>query len=202
MYCVKGKWVSQKAAKYLSEHGFDVRSLDGGIDAWDAQSYGRCRIREWSPRIIDRRLATGELTKGQGLSIVTVGGSLCRGNAVTPLPVIAIAAIAAMLPLAACVELATSLAMVADDMSFADGSYYDDMSSSQPLTGSCPGNWEYGRVNNQTYQRVTNNADTTADYVLTYNTGYTVEVSLAPGETSAFFYMSGSITPDKVDVRC
>ena len=144
-------------------------------------------------------LATGGLTPGQGLSIVTVGGSLCRRNAVKPLPVIVIAA---MLPLAACVELATSLAMVADDMSFADGSYYDDQSNSQPLTGSCPGNWEYGRVNNQTYQRVTNNADTTADYVLTYNTGYTVEVSLAPGETSAFFYMSGSIIPDNVDVRC
>ena len=37
VYCVKGKWVSQKAATYLSKHGFDVRSLDGGIDAWDAQ---------------------------------------------------------------------------------------------------------------------------------------------------------------------
>ena len=37
VYCVKGKWVSQKAATYLSEQGFDVRSLDGGIDAWDAQ---------------------------------------------------------------------------------------------------------------------------------------------------------------------
>ena len=37
VYCVKGKWVSQKAATYLSEQGFDVRSLDGGIAAWDAQ---------------------------------------------------------------------------------------------------------------------------------------------------------------------
>lgn len=37
VYCVKGKWVSQKAATYLSQHGFDVRSLEGGIDAWDAQ---------------------------------------------------------------------------------------------------------------------------------------------------------------------
>ena len=36
VYCVKGKWVSQKAATYLSEHGFDVRSLEGGINAWDA----------------------------------------------------------------------------------------------------------------------------------------------------------------------
>ena len=37
VYCAKGKCVSQKGAAYLSEHGFDVRSLDGGIDAWDAQ---------------------------------------------------------------------------------------------------------------------------------------------------------------------
>lgn len=37
VYCVKGKWVSQKAATYLSAQGFDVRSLDGGINAWDAQ---------------------------------------------------------------------------------------------------------------------------------------------------------------------
>lgn len=41
VYCVKGKWVSQKAATYLSEQGFDVRSLDGGINAWDAQSSER-----------------------------------------------------------------------------------------------------------------------------------------------------------------
>lgn len=38
VYCVKGKWVSQKAASYLSEHGFDVRSLEGGINAWDAEA--------------------------------------------------------------------------------------------------------------------------------------------------------------------
>jgi rhodanese-related sulfurtransferase len=37
VYCVKGKWVSQKAATYLSAQGFDVRSLDGGINAWDAR---------------------------------------------------------------------------------------------------------------------------------------------------------------------
>jgi len=38
VYCVKGKWVSQKAAVYLSGHGFDVRSLEGGINAWDAEA--------------------------------------------------------------------------------------------------------------------------------------------------------------------
>lgn len=36
VYCVKGKWVSQKAATYLSESGYEVYSLDGGINAWNA----------------------------------------------------------------------------------------------------------------------------------------------------------------------
>jgi rhodanese-related sulfurtransferase len=36
VYCVKGKWVSQKAATYLTAHGYDVHSLDGGINAWSA----------------------------------------------------------------------------------------------------------------------------------------------------------------------
>jgi len=34
VYCVKGKWVSQKAASYLNDRGMDVRSLAGGIEAW------------------------------------------------------------------------------------------------------------------------------------------------------------------------
>lgn len=39
VYCVRGKWVSQKAANYLKDHGFDVYSLDGGIEGW--KSSGR-----------------------------------------------------------------------------------------------------------------------------------------------------------------
>lgn len=35
-YCVRGKWVSQKAATYLEEQGFTVQSLEGGIEAWKA----------------------------------------------------------------------------------------------------------------------------------------------------------------------
>ena len=35
VYCVKGKWVSQKAANYLDAQGVDVYSLEGGIDAWE-----------------------------------------------------------------------------------------------------------------------------------------------------------------------
>ena len=34
VYCVKGKWVSQKAANYLQDQGFSVFSLEGGIEAW------------------------------------------------------------------------------------------------------------------------------------------------------------------------
>ncbi|MDH5501458.1 MAG: rhodanese-like domain-containing protein [Gammaproteobacteria bacterium] len=34
VYCVKGKWVSQKVASYLHDQGMDVQSLEGGIEAW------------------------------------------------------------------------------------------------------------------------------------------------------------------------
>lgn len=34
VYCVAGRWVSQKAASYLEERGFDVYSLKGGIEGW------------------------------------------------------------------------------------------------------------------------------------------------------------------------
>ena len=36
VYCVRGKWVSQKAATYLESRGFEVFSLDGGIEGWKA----------------------------------------------------------------------------------------------------------------------------------------------------------------------
>ena len=34
VYCVRGHWVSQKAANYLNDKGFDVYTLDGGIEGW------------------------------------------------------------------------------------------------------------------------------------------------------------------------
>lgn len=34
VYCVRGKWVSQKAANYLRDEGFEVYSLEGGIEGW------------------------------------------------------------------------------------------------------------------------------------------------------------------------
>ena len=40
VYCVRGTWVSQKAANYLAEKGFEVYSLDGGIEGWKAAEGG------------------------------------------------------------------------------------------------------------------------------------------------------------------
>ncbi len=37
VYCVAGKWVSQKVAHLLDEAGITVHSLEGGIDAWKAR---------------------------------------------------------------------------------------------------------------------------------------------------------------------
>lgn len=34
VYCVAGKWVSQKVAYLLDQAGFRVQSLEGGIEAW------------------------------------------------------------------------------------------------------------------------------------------------------------------------
>ncbi|MFK7862981.1 MAG: thiosulfate sulfurtransferase GlpE [Pseudohongiellaceae bacterium] len=38
VYCVAGRWVSQKVAFLLSEAGLKVRSLEGGIEAWKKES--------------------------------------------------------------------------------------------------------------------------------------------------------------------
>ncbi len=40
VYCVKGKWVSQKAAAYLAAHGIEAFSVAGGLEAWRAASAG------------------------------------------------------------------------------------------------------------------------------------------------------------------
>ena len=39
LYCVKGAWVSHKAATYLNEKGYDVVTLDGGIRQWKKENY-------------------------------------------------------------------------------------------------------------------------------------------------------------------
>jgi rhodanese-related sulfurtransferase len=38
VYCVAGKWVSQKVAHVLSQSGIRVQSLEGGIKAWKQYS--------------------------------------------------------------------------------------------------------------------------------------------------------------------
>lgn len=37
LYCVKGAWVSHKAATYLNEKGYDVSTLTGGIRQWKVE---------------------------------------------------------------------------------------------------------------------------------------------------------------------
>lgn len=38
VYCVRGAWVSQKAATYLNSKGYEVYTLEGGIEAWQQAS--------------------------------------------------------------------------------------------------------------------------------------------------------------------
>ena len=35
VYCLAGKWVSQKVAYLLDEAGIAIRSLEGGFNAWN-----------------------------------------------------------------------------------------------------------------------------------------------------------------------
>ncbi|MEM7502521.1 MAG: rhodanese-like domain-containing protein [Pseudomonadota bacterium] len=35
VYCVGGRWVSQKAAQFLADDGHEVYSLDGGLEDWE-----------------------------------------------------------------------------------------------------------------------------------------------------------------------
>jgi len=36
VYCVRGKWVSQKAANFLATQGYDTYTLEGGIAGWQS----------------------------------------------------------------------------------------------------------------------------------------------------------------------
>ncbi len=101
-----------------------------------------------------------------------------------------------------CEELATGLATYADDMDIQNGAWYDDEHHSQSIEGDCPTYWEYGRVSNRSYQRVRNQGDTSGDYTLTWSSGLETTLTLSPGETSEYFYMTPSITPEHVDVSC
>lgn len=46
VYCVRGKWVSQKAANYLRDEGFEVYSLEGGIEEWKSAGQQTVTVEE------------------------------------------------------------------------------------------------------------------------------------------------------------
>jgi len=110
----------------------------------------------------------------------------------------------ALLPvLGGCVELTSGLMMLSDSMEMDNGGYWNDEHYQDQIgTDYCPGLMEYGRVNNQTYVRVRNYADTTMYATVHWNTGLESAFVLSPGETSHFVYMSPSITPASSSSRC
>lgn len=112
-------------------------------------------------------------------------------------------AVIGLLPmLAACADMATGLAMYSDQLAMEQGSYWDDEHHSDSLTGDCPAFYEFGRVNNQTYFRVRNLADTDSSLTLTWSSGSESSFYLQPGETSDFVYMTPSVTPDHIAASC
>lgn len=113
-----------------------------------------------------------------------------------------LAAISVALLTAGCVELTEGLMMYNDQLQAEQGNYFPDEHHSQDDTGNCPARWDYGRVNNQSYQRITNLGEEPASYTLIWSTGSESSAYLAPGETSEFFYNSPSIIPESVKAEC
>ena len=113
-----------------------------------------------------------------------------------------LAAIAAALALCGCEDFDAALVYLSDELSFADGYYYDDEHHSSQIEGECEGTWDYGRVNNQAYARVTNRSDSDISATITWSAGSPSEFYLGPGETSEFVYRSGSNIPREVEVTC
>jgi hypothetical protein len=110
---------------------------------------------------------------------------------------------AAIAPLmSGCAEFSTVMAGVSDQMAFDQGYYYDDEHHSQTMTGDCAGFWEYGRANNQSYQRVRNISPVPVSFTLVWSSGYETTTYLDPGQTSDFFYMTPSVIPQRVDSEC
>ncbi len=112
-------------------------------------------------------------------------------------------AIVGMLPaLAGCAEMATGLAMYADQLEMEQGAYWEDEHTSESFGGSCPAFAEFGRVNNQTYLRVRNLADTAASITVAWSSGLESNFYLEPGETSEFVYMTPSLWPSSINREC
>lgn len=108
----------------------------------------------------------------------------------------------ALLLLGGCEDFDAAMMTMSDEMSFADGYYYPDEHHSNPIEGDCPSTWEYGRVNNQAYARVTNEGDTDATVTISWSAGAASTLYLQPDETSDYEYRSGSIIPQSVDITC
>lgn len=105
--------------------------------------------------------------------------------------------------LCGCVELTSGLVMLSDSMELENGSWWDDEHHQESIgTDYCPGLMEFGRVNNQTYARLRNYADTPMSATLTWSTGLESSFYLQPGETSSFVYMSPSIVPSNLNTVC
>lgn len=112
-------------------------------------------------------------------------------------------ALAAGLGLTGCAEVVTTLAMVSDQMAAEQGVWYDDVHLSEMHGGgACPIRIDLGMVNNQTYVRPVNLGSGRADVTVVWNTGFESPFSLGGGEAGNFVYMSPSIEPSRVDVRC
>ncbi len=110
---------------------------------------------------------------------------------------------AAMAPLVCgCADLATGLAMYADQLDAEAGYYYEDQHFSDRMEGDCSALWEYGMVNSQSYQRVRNTSPVAGTYTLEWSTGYETTVYLESGETSQFYYMTPSVTPSGIRSKC
>ncbi len=110
---------------------------------------------------------------------------------------------AAMAPLAAgCAEFATVMYGVSDQLNAEQGYYYEDQHYSDRADGNCPAVVDYGRVNNQSYQRIRNIGSKPATYTLVWSSGYETVVYLDPGETSEFFYMTPSVFASSHRAEC
>jgi len=104
--------------------------------------------------------------------------------------------------LAACTDMATGLAMYSDQLAMEQGSYWEDEHHTDSMEGECPAFSEFGRVNNQTYLRVRNNAGTDASITVTWSSGYESSFYLSPGQTSEFVYMTPSLYPAHIASSC
>ncbi|NBB52220.1 hypothetical protein GVN24_28465 [Rhizobium sp. CRIBSB] len=113
-----------------------------------------------------------------------------------------VAIVAGSLLASGCADLATGLAIYADQLEMEQGTYWEDEHTSESFGGDCPAFAEFGRVNNQTYLRVRNLAQTASSITVDWSSGFQSSFYLQPGETSAFVYMTPSLWPSAISRDC